>query len=38
MYSQIHQTQNIYDFIPAISVLTPINELALHVMDMDIKK
>jgi hypothetical protein len=29
---------NIYDSIPAISVLTLINEPVLHVMDMDTKK
>jgi hypothetical protein len=29
---------NIYDFIPAISASTLINELVLHVTDMDTKR
>jgi hypothetical protein len=38
MYSPILAMLNIYDFIQAISALTPINELAQHVTDTDIKK
>jgi hypothetical protein len=38
MFLQIQAMLNIYDFIPAISVSTQINELALHVTDMDIKR
>ena len=38
MYMLIHQMQNIYDFIQAISVLILTNELVQHVTDMDTKK
>jgi hypothetical protein len=38
MYLQILVMLNIYDFIPVILALTPINEHVLHVMDIDTKK
>jgi hypothetical protein len=38
MFLQIQAMLNIYDSTQAISALIQINELVLHVMDIDIKK